>query len=533
MGGAVHVQVLVADAPVTRTAPTSPAPSRSRPRRRLRLRYLGPEAAVGTFTGLVFTWRVDVPSPWRDEAATMVLADRSLSDILQVTQNIDVVHLAYYVIAHTVMRLFPGPTLDAEVTAVRMISVIAAALTAVVLVRIGRQLDSLAVGVLAGILYSLEPFVTRYAQEARSYALVALIATSATYALLRACRRPWRRRRWLLYAALMVLGPVFNLLSLLLVLVHAVYVGVTASGAIRRNWAIAIAGAMTVLAPFVSVAFSQRGQVDWITAPSLDNLQAFLEIQFHSSAIPLAFLVIGVVALWLGPRIGLSSLPNRNAFVLGLTWVLLPPLVLWTVSQFDPLFDWRYMVFSLPGGALMLASMATFVRPYGIVVPLLAVIVAGYPMQLMYRDAEVGHSEDIRGATAYLQAEAQAGDAILFVPWYMRILEQMYPERFSELEDLAIGEGPVESQTIFGMERPAAEMSQALPTHRRVWLITGLDGMSETMSQGDDEKVELLLGDYSIAKHVTFDRFQVFLYIRSANTPAGFTPKVISPSQPF
>jgi hypothetical protein len=109
----------------------------------------------------------------------------------------------------------------------------------------------------------------------------------------------------------------------------------------------------------------------------------------------------------------------------------------------------------------------------------------------------------------------------------------MYPERFSELEDLAIGEGPIESQTIFGMERPAAEVGQELPAHRRVWLVTGLDGMSETMSQGDDEKVELLLGDYSIAEHVTFNRFQVFLYIRSATTPTGFTPRAISPGQPF
>jgi mannosyltransferase len=525
------VEVLVADAPTTRTAPSTPAPTRSR--RRRHLEYLGPEAAVGAFAALVFAWRVDVPSPWRDEAATMVLADRSLPDILRLTQNIDFVHLAYYLIAHTVMRLFPGPTLDAEVTAVRMVSVIAAAGTAVVLVRIGRQLDSLAVGVSAGIIYALEPFVTRYAQEARSYALVALVAALSTYALLRACRRPWLRRRWVLYAILLALGPVLNLLSVILVLVHLVYVTITAPAAIRRAWMVSTAGAFTVLTPFIAVAFSQRGQVDWIAAPSLANLRAYLDIQFHSTAVPLAFLVIGALTLWLGPRIGLSSLPNRNAFVLGLTWVLLPPLLLWLVSQVDPLFDWRYMVFSLPGGALMLASMATFVRPYGIIVPIVAVIVAGFPMQLMYRDAELGHSEDIRGATAYLQAEAREGDVILFVPWYMRILEQMYPERFSALEDLAIGEGPVESGTIFGMERPAAEVSQALPAHRRVWLVTGLDGMSETMSQADDEKVELLLGDYSIAKHVTFDRFQVFLYIRSATAPVGFTPKAITPGQPF
>lgn len=530
------MQVLVADAPFARPtrspSPTRPPSPARRPWELLAGRF-GPELAVGALAGLVFSWRVGTPSPWRDEAATMVLADRSLPEILQLTRTVDFVHLVYYLLAHGVMRLFPGPTLDSEVTAVRLISVVAATLTAVALVRVGRQLDSLAVGVTAGVTYALAPFVTRFAQEARSYALVALVATLSTYALLRACRRPWLRRRWVLYAALLALGPVLNLLSVLLVLVHLVYIAVTVPAAVRRAWLTATAAALTVLAPFAGVAFTQRGQVDWITSPTLANLRDFFDIQFHSTAAPLAFIVVGAAALWLGPRMNLSSLPNRGAFVLGLTWALLPPLVLWVVSQVDPLFDWRYMVFSLPGGALLLGSLATFVRPYGIVVPLVAVIMSGFPMQLMYRDPELGHSEDIRGATAYLQAQARPGDAILFVPWYMRVLGQMYPERFTTLKDLAIGEGPVESGTIFGMEKPAAEVSEALPAHRRVWLVTGLEGMSETMSPADDEKVELLLGDYAIAKHVTFDRFQVFLYIRSATTPVRGTPKMSQPGRPF
>jgi mannosyltransferase len=488
---------------------------------------------VSILAWLVFSWRVDEVSPWRDEAATMALADRSFSDILQLTRSVDFVHLAYYLLAHVVMRLFPGPTLDAEVTAVRMISVVAATLTAAALVRVGRQLDSLSVGVLAGVMYALAPFVTRFAQEARSYAIVALLATLSTYALLRACRRPWLRRRWLLYGTLLVLGPVFNLISVLLVLVHLVYVALTAPAAVRRAWALATAGAMTVLAPFAAVAFSQRSQVDWLTAPTVQNLRAFFDIQFHSTGVPLAIIVIAAAGLWFGPRMNLSSLPNRGAFVLGLIWALLPPLLLWVFSQADPLFDWRYLVFSLPGGVLLMASLAPFARPYGIIVPIIAVIMSGYSMHIMYRDPELGHSEDIRGATAYLQSQARTGDAILFVPWYMRILDEMYPERFTALDDVAVRESGIDSATVYGVEKPSAEVSAALEGHRRVWLITGLQGMSETMSPADDEKVELLLGDYSIAEHRTFDRFQVFLYIKSATTPALVTPKVTRPGTPF
>ena len=151
---------------------------------------------------------------------------------------------------------------------------------------------------------------------------------------------------------------------------------------------------------------------------------------------------------------------------------------------------------------------------------------------MLYRDSHLGHSEDLRGTTAYVEAQARPGDAVLFVPWFMRVLEQMYPERFTTLNDIAIGSGAVPSATVFGVEKPADQIGAALSRHRRVWLITGLDGMADTMSTGDDVKVELLLGDYRIAQHMTFSRFQVFLYIRST-APAA--PPIVPkrPGVPF
>lgn len=523
------MQLLVTDAPAARPV----RPNARRSAWRSAGRWFAPELAVTIFAGAIFAWRVGVPSPWRDEAATMVLAERTVPQIFQLTRTVDFVHLAYYLIAHEVMHAFPAATLDGEVTAVRLVSVIAAALTAGVLVRVGRQLGSVAVGVTAGVIYGLCPFASRFAQEARPYALVTLAATISTYALLRACHRPWTRRRWVLYAATVVVAPVLNALSLLLLVTHVIYVLASTSPAVWRRWAAATGTALLVLAPFLAVAFSQRGQVDWLPRPDLANLEGFLTTEFHSAAIPLFVIIVGAVALLLQPRLRLNSTPSRGAYVLGLAWGLVPPLLLWAISQVDPLFDWRYLVFTLPGSALLLASLATFVRPYGILVPVLAIGVAASTMQVLYRDPKLGHSEDVRGTTAYLQAQARAGDAILFVPWYMRILEQMYPERFTRLNDIAIEKSGVDSATIFGIEKPAADISTALAGHRRVWLVTGLDGMSETMSRGDDEKVEQLLGDYRIASHRTFSRFQVFLYIRAAAQPVLTTPRITRTGVPF
>src|SRR5258706_11492490 len=78
-----------------------------------------------------------------------------------------------------------------------------------------------AAGLLAGLALTAVPLTTRYAQEARPYALTTLFAVLATYALVRAVaspRWPW----WVLYAAALLLAGLFRLLSVLIVAAHAV-----------------------------------------------------------------------------------------------------------------------------------------------------------------------------------------------------------------------------------------------------------------------------------------------------------------------
>ena len=74
-----------------------------------------------------------------------------------------------------------------------------------------RRLANTRAGLLAGLAFALVPSVSRFAQEARSYALEVLVATLATLMLLRALDRP-AVHRWAAYgacvAALGYLDPV-------------------------------------------------------------------------------------------------------------------------------------------------------------------------------------------------------------------------------------------------------------------------------------------------------------------------------------
>src|SRR5258708_27369138 len=74
---------------------------------------------------------------------------------------------------------------------------------------------------IAGLLLVAVPLTTRYAQEARPYALTTLFAVLASYLLVRAVgspRWPW----WALYAASLLLAVLFNLFAVLIAAAHGI-----------------------------------------------------------------------------------------------------------------------------------------------------------------------------------------------------------------------------------------------------------------------------------------------------------------------
>jgi mannosyltransferase len=360
-----------------------------------------PEVPVTAVALALFSWRYTVPSPGWDEAITLNVAGRTFDEILQLSGNIDLVHVSYYLLVH---GLLGGSD---SLAAIRTVSVIAAALTACVLVRIGRQLESTAVGVSAGLLLSAAPLMSRYAQDARPYALVTLAAAGATLALLRVLRRPWLRSRWLVYGALLFSCGLLNLLSVFLVPAHLLYVLATTPRAVRRRWWATATVAVLALLPLALGAWLQRAQLSWLPHPQREDLLRFFQAEY--AAWPLVPLLLAVALIGLrGDRGGRTdqTMPgsltdartadatHARALLLGSSWAVLPPVLLWTVALAHPLFDWRYVIFTLPGTALALGSLAPLLRRPGVVVLVAAVAMGGVHMQYVYRRPAGGHAED-------------------------------------------------------------------------------------------------------------------------------------------
>ena len=127
------------------------------------------------------------PSLWRDEAYTIEAASRSPGQILALLRHIDAVRRLLHVHArrHHVVR----PVRDCGPVAVSGSDRGRGRLLTALGIRLAATGDApwpRASGLLAGLLYAVAPWVTRYAQEGRSYATVTALAVIATYLLVRA-----------------------------------------------------------------------------------------------------------------------------------------------------------------------------------------------------------------------------------------------------------------------------------------------------------------------------------------------------------
>src|ERR1035438_4776037 len=139
-------------------------------------------ALPSAFTFVVLLAGITGPSYWRDEAATLAAVQRPFGDMVRMLGNVDAVHGAYYMFAWGVVRLFGTGEM-------------------------GLRLVSPAAGLAAGLVLVLLPQIDFYGQDARSYAMVVMVAVIASYFLVRALQAPpdERRRWWFAYAAAIAL----------------------------------------------------------------------------------------------------------------------------------------------------------------------------------------------------------------------------------------------------------------------------------------------------------------------------------------
>ena len=330
------------------------------------------------------------------------------------------------------------------------------------------------------------------------------------------------RRAWIGYAALLVLSGLVNELSLLVWLAHAVLVADRGSRAARPAWAKVSAAAFACIAPFVIATARQRQQVAWLTSPDVDQLRRFLNLQWESTWLPVTIL-LGSVALYCLqrwrptpalPRMVTPSPAWKSSVLLGLSWALIPALLLWILAQRHPLFVPRYLVFVIPGGALALGAALSLLRLPLALIPAIALAVSGLHAQQVYRRYHSGHLEDLRTVAAFVRDNSAQGDGILFLPGSRRIVALAYPEDFSRTDDVAAVPSSG-ADILYGRETGRIDAFDAAALdHARLWVVTGQTRLGDEVSPLDEDKLRLLSQHYTVSLVRSSGRFTTLLYVR-------------------
>jgi mannosyltransferase len=490
---------------------TEPEPAAARPappggRRRLRRWPFWELALPPLLTLAVVTWQIQGPSYWRDEGATLSAVTRPAGDLLRMLGHADAVHGVYYLMVWAVVRIFGTAEL-----VTRLPSAVAMAVTAIAVAGIGRRLISRRAGLLAGLVFAALPEVSRYGQEARSYATVSALAAVASYLLVRVLNeagpgtgespapggadgpgRPPERRRWLIgYGAAVAVLGVVNIFGLVIIPAHGLTVllasrraraagpgsggvpGARASGrGLRRGWLAAIAAAVAVASPVLVYAWQQQGAQEWLKPPSLSMLAKLPNLigsPFLAGA--LLLVIIGGVATSRAAGRTAADWPARLP-ALCLPWLLMPPAILILLSFIHPVYTLRYVLYCLPAVAVLAgAGLAALGWRTGLVA--LAVVVGiAVPGQLNAR-RPAAHGDNIRQADRIIAENRRPGDAVLYTGRDARYMAAAYPFGLKELRNVALKRTKTASATLAGTYLHGPHLRHRLMTRvQRLWVVS-------------------------------------------------------------
>lgn len=373
---------------------------------------------------------------WTDEGSTWTAARLPITELLHRCVSRDASPPLYYMLTSLALKL------GEDEWHLRLVSALASIVLVWLTYRLARLGLSRGPSTFAAFLCALSPFQVMYAQESRTYALVATFMVGATYVYGRLQQRPGPQR-WLPLVLLTAAGLWTQSIAALGAGSQALIALLTPTGRRRfRPWAGAMAVAGVLYLPWLVYSremSSRLGESHWYV-PVADPHAVFKVLRAALvSPFPLVTAPVGSthpgLAHWLPPAIAytlvtipavvallltLSRLAERSAqgFVARLCWAgwLAPVVAVYIVSLKQSLLLMRYFVFLGPFVAVLFALGVATLRPVAGRVLLGAWLVALSLMGLM-RYTHDFVKEPWREVTAHIRSVAPPGRTAVLVPF--------------------------------------------------------------------------------------------------------------------
>lgn len=452
-------------------------------------------------------------SLWLDEAFSVYVAQQPLGRMMEIITQHDTPPPLYYALLHAWLAIWPGDV----AYSVRLLSVLLGVTSVLVMYLCGKELGGVRVGLTAALLIAISPFRVWYSQEARMYALLALLCGISGYFLLRAMMHGGVGA-WIGYtlsttlalytqvsATFFVLGEGVAVLAFLLALSRqkATYRSpevthrlaaepedaglwpVRTTAALRsidirraaRSWLLCQVVIGLLWLPWLPFLLRQGEiyQSFWIAAPTLTTLKNLVfdltSIHLPHWRLPMGMELVvagGLVLALLGAR----SLP-RPLFGFVLALFVIPIAAMFAVSQVKPIFLSRALIYvSMPYLLLIACGIASFKR-WWIGGALLGLVVMLNVVSL-HRIYDVIQKEQWDQAASYVTARATPDELVLFVASDAQIPFDYYAAKDPkplERRGLPVDVftvGPLEPRM---QETDLARMDQLIQGRSSFWLV--------------------------------------------------------------
>lgn len=437
---------------------------------------------MGAGAALVSAIGAGVPSMWGDEAASVMSAQRPWDSLWAMAANVDAVHVVYYAILHVWIDVF-----GASAFSVRLPSAVAVGVTVAGVYTLCRAPAGGRVALIASVACVLIPRVGFMAAEARSAAMSAALVTWLTVLLVRLVRtRELRARWWVSYGLLLVVSVHLFLYTALIAAVHLL--ALLMLGAPRPTWlrwVVSTAAAGAACLPFALLATSQQGQIAFLARRDVTSPDKLFVDQWFGS-LPLAALAWGAVVFatfWAvhswrrrPPRDGDAD--RRMLIGVALAWLLVPmALLLLADAVAGPLYTGRYLSFSAPAAAILIAATLAAIRPRWLAaVAAAAALVLAVPFAVSQRTPTAKFGSDWAEVSAYVGAHSRPGDGIVFDEGVRpsrkpRLALRLYPDGFRDTADLGLVRSYETTAGLWDVVKPLAELPHALGDRDRVWVV--------------------------------------------------------------
>ncbi len=453
---------------------------------------------------------------WHDEALTVLLATRPISDLISITAT-DVHPPLYFILVKLFMVFGQNEFI------VRLVSAVSGAASIVVLYLVGRDLFDERVGIVGAFILAIAPLQLFYAQEARMYTLLLLLTIFSSWFFLRALGNN-DKRWWALFivgATLAGYTAYFTFPVLAAMGLYVLLVDKRRDRIIHFLVAVGIIGVLYL--PWISVFLSQtRAVIDtyWIARPNPLMIFTTLSAFFVSYTLPGLWIGISLAATLLIVFIILNDV--RHAFKLKkdvkpliwlLLWCFVPLVGTLLISLWRPIFQLRTVLTATPALYLLIAWGITRARHKQINLILFLPALALMAMSIFNFYFNPAFAKPTwREAAQYVHSQAQASDVVLHTSTgsYLPFLAYEHHVQHIRLpDDPELVRKNAPSQPIVtavgGVPR---SIEEAVQGYERAWLVVGLDHSVE-YQVAQKEKFD---AHYSLLDETKIGGVHIFAY---------------------